>query len=74
MEQGLLYEQRQGRGYPNLLYVLKLELSDQEASEFVEDFNQVGRLEEPDVMQENQDQAGQICRSGHIKTCRNRMP
>ena len=65
MEQGLLYEQRQGRGYPNLLYVLKLELSDQEASEFVEDFNQVGRLEEPDVMQENQDQADRSADPAH---------
>lgn len=64
MEQGLLYEQRQGRGYPNLLYVLKLELSDQEASEFVEDFNQVGRLEEPDVMPGKPGPGGQICRSG----------
>ena len=55
IEQGLLYEQRQGRGYPNLLYVLKLELSDREAVEFTEDFNQGEQLEEPDVIQANQD-------------------
>lgn len=36
---GLLYEQRQGRGYPNLLYVLKAELQDGEAETFTQDFH-----------------------------------
>lgn len=34
----LLAETRQGRGYPNLLYVLKAELSNEEAGEFIDAF------------------------------------
>lgn len=37
---GLLYEKRQGRGYPNLLYVLKTELSDTEATKFSKEYCQ----------------------------------
>ena len=39
IEAGLLFEQRQGRGFPNLLYVLKAELADEDALEFEEKFN-----------------------------------
>ncbi len=35
---GLLYEHRQGLGEPNLLYVLKAELEDEDAAEFSENF------------------------------------
>ena len=35
----LLVEQRQGRGYPNLLYVLKAELSDTDAMDFSERYD-----------------------------------
>lgn len=40
IEKKLLYEQRQGRGYPNLLYVLKAELTDTEAIEILEEEKQ----------------------------------
>ena len=36
IENRLLVEQRQGRGYPNLLYVLKAELADRDAAEFLD--------------------------------------
>ena len=39
IEVGLLFEQRQGRGFPNLLYVLKAELTDEDALEFGEQFD-----------------------------------
>ena len=77
----LLLEQRQGRGYPNLLYVLKMVVRDENAEEFSDEFD--GKTEEkepanPDKMQ--------ICQNGisrhaeiahqelpkqHIKTCQN---
>lgn len=38
IKNGLLYEQRQGLGAPNLLYVLKAELEDEDATEFNKDF------------------------------------
>lgn len=39
IQNGLLYEQRQGLGAPNLLYVLKVELTDEDAAEFAESFD-----------------------------------
>lgn len=39
IKNGLLFEQRQGLGAPNLLYVLKAELTDEDAVEFADDFN-----------------------------------
>ena len=39
IEVGLLYEERQGRGFPNLLYVLKAELADEDAIKFGEQFD-----------------------------------
>lgn len=39
IDNGLLYEKRQGRGYPNLLYVLKAELNDKDAAEFSEHYD-----------------------------------
>ncbi len=38
IDNGLLYEERQGLGAPNLLYVLKAELEDEDAAEFSESF------------------------------------
>ena len=51
IEKKLLYEQRQGRGYPNLLYVLKAELTDMEAIKI---------LEEEEKREENET-AGDCC-------------
>lgn len=39
IDNGLLYEKRQGRGYPNLLYVLKAELNDTDAEEFSDQYD-----------------------------------
>ena len=74
---GLLYEQRRGRGYPNLLYLLKTELADTDAAEFSE------CMERADASAENvDDETGGGCNAGepaanpdmpksHIQTCRN---
>lgn len=81
IEADLLYEERQGRGYPNLLYVLKAELSDNDAAEFSEKFNAAPEQNEPENAENTQ-----MCRNGisrhaetahqelsksHIKTCQN---
>ena len=39
IQNGLLYEERQGLGAPNLLYVLKAELTDEDATDFGESFD-----------------------------------
>lgn len=77
---GLLLEQRQGRGYPNLLFVLKMVVTDENAEEFSEDFDNKNDEKEP----ENPDKQ-QTCQNGisrtvetahqdmskpHIKTCK----
>ena len=81
IQNGLLHEQRQGLGAPNLLYVLKAELTDKDATEFGAAFNGEIPAEEP----ENPDNS-QICKNGisrhaiiahqelpnlHIKNCQN---
>lgn len=84
IENDLLIEQRQGRGYPNLLYVLKAEISDKEASEFKENFD---KTEEEITEKEPENPVFmQICQNGtsrhakmahlelpkrHIKKCQN---
>ncbi len=84
IENDLLIEQRQGRGYPNLLYVLKAEISDQEASEFKENFDET---EDENGEKEPENPVNkQICQNGtsrsaktaclelpksHIKKCQN---
>ena len=83
-ENGLLYEQRQGRGLPNLIYVLKAETDDTDALLFGDEYDNV----QPEA-DENDLQTPfitQICRNGisrtadltyqelskeHIKTCEN---
>lgn len=75
---GLLEETRQGRGFPNLLYVLKAELEDSDAVQFQEKYNRTGNTGEP--AQEEPDSAGtsrptgaayQDLQKTHIKTCKN---
>ena len=77
----LLVEQRQGRGYPNLLYVLKAELADEDAAEFMDSMDTTKENPmtespaEPYSMQTCQnstsryaDSAGQELSEPHIKT------
>ena len=84
IEVGLLFEQRQGRGYPNLLYVLKAELTVEDATEFSDEFNQTEdengekEPENPVFMQTCQNgtsrhakMAHQELPKSHIKTCQN---
>lgn len=80
---GLLFEQRQGLGAPNLLYVLKAELTDEDAAEFGTSFDGEVPAEEPETLDNSQ-----ICQNGtsrhaktayqdlpkqHIKNCENGM-
>lgn len=58
---GLLFEQRQGRGYPNLLYVLKAELENEDASDFSENFNKPP--EEQNFESEESAEDSQICKN-----------
>ena len=84
IEAGLLFEQRQGRGFPNLLYVLKAELADEDALEFEEKFN--GSDDENDEKEpanpvnmqtcsfrssRTADSAYQELQNSHIKNCDN---
>lgn len=84
IEVGLLFEQRQGRGYPNLLYVLKAELTVEDATEFSDEFNQTEdengekEPENPVFMQicqngtsRHAEMAYQELPKSHIKTCQN---
>lgn len=63
---GLLYEKRQGRGYPNLLYVLKAELDDTEAVEFSEEYHRTAEDSEAKEAVNGQDM--QNCQSGTSRT------
>ncbi len=84
IEVGLLYEQRQGRGFPNLLYVLKAELADEDALEFGEQFdksddeNDEKEAANPVNMQtcsyrisRTAESAYQELQNPHIKNCNN---
>lgn len=84
IEVGLLFEQRQGRGFPNLLYVLKAELTDENAIEFTEQFdsfddeNEEKELANPVNMQtcsfrssRPAESAYQELQNSHIKNCQN---
>ena len=80
----LLYEQRQGRGYANLLFVLKPELTEEDAAEFCEEFYE---SESENTEKEPENPCGtQMCQNGisrtaktahlelpnrHIKNCQN---
>lgn len=61
---GLLYEKRQGRGYPNLLYVLKAELNDDNALEFSEKYDETSP-EIPLDMQKCQNNISRSAISAH---------
>ena len=50
IQNGLLHEQRQGRGYPNLLYVLKAQLADSDAGAFSESFGSVPEETGPEAL------------------------
>ncbi len=65
-ENGLLYEQRQGRGYPNLLYVLKAEIDDTDALLFGDKFdNESGECGEKDLQNPF---VSQMCQNGISRT------
>lgn len=84
IENGLLHEHRQGRGYPNLLYVLKAELSDEDANGFSENFEKTPNETEPQesmepaVVQNCQNSTSRTAESAyqempksHVLTCQN---
>ena len=62
IDKGLLYEKRQGRGYPNLLFVLKAELNDSNASEFSEKYDETTDEMVPEVLENPQNM--QMCQNG----------
>lgn len=69
IDKGLLHEKRQGRGYPNLLYVLKAELDDVEAAEFSEEYHRTAEDADPEETVMPQD--SQNCQNGtsrHVET------
>lgn len=84
VDNNLLYEQRQGRGYANLLFVLKPELTEEDAAEFCEEFYE---SESENEEKEPENLCGtQMCQNGisrtaksahlelpnrHIKNCQN---
>ena len=72
IQHGLLYEQRQGLGAPNLLYVLKAELTDEDAAEFGSTFDGEPPAEEPETPENPQ-----ICQNGTsrpVKTAYQELP
>ena len=72
IQNGLLHEQRQGLGAPNLLYVLKAELTDEDATEFEAAFDGETPPEELEVPGNPQ-----ICQNGtsrHAKTAHQELP
>lgn len=72
IQNGLLHEQRQGLGAPNLLYVLKAELTDEDAAEFGAAFEGETPAEEPETVGNPQ-----ICQNGtsrHAKMAHQEVP
>ena len=75
IQNGLLYEQRQGLGAPNLLYVLKAELTDKDAAEFNESFD--GNNDENGEKEPANPLNMQMCQNGisrHAETTHQDMP
>ena len=68
---GLLEEQRQGRGYPNLLYLLKTELDDGQAKEFSDHFEGTSLSEESIEITGYDNTADQDMSKGQSKIFRN---
>ena len=80
IENRLLVEQRQGRGYPNLLYVLKAELADRDAAEFLDSLDKPAEenAAEPYPMQTCQNSTSRSSETAvldmpepHIQICQN---
>lgn len=80
IENRLLVEQRQGRGYPNLLYVLKAELADRDAAEFLDSLDKPAEENavEPYPMQICQNSTSRSAETAvldmpepHIQICQN---
>lgn len=72
IQNGLLHEQRQGLGAPNLLYVLKAELTDEDAAEFGTAFDGETPQEEPESTDNSQ-----MCKNGtsrHANTAYQDVP
>lgn len=82
---GLLLEKRQGRGFPNRLFVLKCELENSDAEDFGDEFDNP-KSAESDEKEPANPYCEQICQNGsskyadsahqelpksHIKTCQN---
>lgn len=70
----LIFEVRQGRGFPNLIYVLKAELTDTDAEEFAAGMEkQAEKSAEPQICQNgssrNADSAVQDLTEWQFKTC-----
>lgn len=75
IQNGLLYEQRQGLGYPNLLYVLKAELNNEDAKEFSESFHsESGKTAEKDPESPSKSQICQNDISRPVETAYPDMP
>lgn len=73
----LLAETRQGRGYPNLLYVLKAELSNEEAGKFTDEFAVENAGENEDAAPGSfrpAKTAGQDMPNSQFKICQNGSP
>ena len=64
---GLLAEKRQGRGFPNLLFVLKTTLADDDAEEFGSEFDGE-QTEENEEKEPANPHDTQICRNGSSRT------
>lgn len=72
IQHGLLHEQRQGLGAPNLLYVLKTELTVEDAEEFGSNFDGQAPCEEPE--NPNNSQMCQNDTSRPVKTAHQELP
>lgn len=75
IQNGLLYEHRKGLGAPNLLYVLKADLTDEDAKEFGESFD--GNDDENGEKESANPVNMQICQNGtsrHAETAHQDMP
>lgn len=75
IQNGLLYEHRQGLGAPNLLYVLKAELADEDATEFCESFD--GKDDENGEKEPSNPVNTQTCQNGisrHAETAHQELP
>ena len=72
IQHGLLHEQRQGLGAPNLLYVLKADLTDEDAAEFGSTFDG-----EPHGEEQEKPDDSQMCQNGisrPVKTAHQELP